>query len=158
MVAEQLVAQASTAMKLHGGRANGAMGGGRVVCFPDWETLERMSADDVKRWLLSKKDQDDAHYLAMIQSEAPSHRGAGVHAPLPQPRRERAQQGQPAGAQGPHGQEAGEADRSYADLAELATGVPAPMPGAPLMHGDVSISTLVPPRDRAFGGGAAVGR
>ena len=80
MVAEPSVRMRTAARTLHGGRATGAMGEGRIVCFPDWETLERMPAEKVKGWLLSKKHIDDAHFLAMVGSQV-GHRGPGSRLP-----------------------------------------------------------------------------
>ena len=85
MVAELSVAQASTAMMLHGGRSQAmasghaeAMAGAEpasVVVYPGLEALERTPAEDLKKWLLSQLVRDNRPYVATLSgAPAPSTR------------------------------------------------------------------------------------
>ena len=85
MVAEQLVSpiRMPSAMMLHDGDMGRAMAaGGYVFCFPSWDVLENMKPEELKQLVLSKKHQDDKHYLAMISGQdIQTHRGRGAVPP-----------------------------------------------------------------------------
>ena len=40
-----------------------AMATGQLVCFPGWETLRAMTAEQVKEWILSQERGQNAQYL-----------------------------------------------------------------------------------------------
>ena len=48
---------------------------GQLLYFPGWEAIRAMDPAEVKRWILSKENEQ-AQYLSVVAASGGSHRGA----------------------------------------------------------------------------------
>ena len=109
----------------------GAMG--QIVCFPGWDALRAMTAEEVKTFILSQEECHDKQYVSVVTTEAATHRGPGS--------------AQPVHSRAPQEQVRSVIGESQGDMSELATRdvkIPPPYPGlaaaeAPVCRADVPV-------------------
>ena len=49
----------------------------QLLCFPGWEALKAMDAEEVKKWIISKEFASDNQYVAVVEQPAAVQRERG---------------------------------------------------------------------------------